>query len=105
MDTNNELKKDIEIKVTEQPTGEITAGAGYGTSGQTFSFGIKENNFSGNSTKLNTSLSLTPKSVKGGFNVIIPNYNYSDKSLRVNLSRASNDYLSTSGYEKLSTAL
>ena len=103
LDTSNELKKDIEITVTEQPTGEITAGAGYGTSGQTFSFGIKENNFSGNSTKLNTSLSLTPKSVKGGFNVIIPNYNYSDKSLRVNLSRASNDYLSTSGYENTIT--
>ena len=34
--------KDIEIIVTEQPTGEISAGAGYGTSGQTFSFGIKK---------------------------------------------------------------
>ncbi len=103
LDTDNEFKKDIQITVTEQPTGEISAGAGYGTSGQTFSFGIKENNFSGNGTKLNTNLSITPKSVKGGFNFIIPNYNYSDKSLRLNLSRASNDFLSTSGFENTIT--
>ena len=103
LDTNNEFKKDIEITVAEQPTGEISAGAGYGTSGQTFSFGIKENNFSGNATKLNTNLSITSKSVKGGFNIIIPNYNYSDKSLRLNLSRANNDYLSSSGFENTIT--
>lgn len=103
LDTNDEFKKDIEITVTEQPTGEITAGAGYGTSGQTFSFGIRENNFAGNATKLNTNLSISSKSVKGGFNIIIPNYNYSDKSLRLNLSRASNDFLSTSGFENTIT--
>ncbi len=103
LDTNNEFKKDIQITVTEQATGEISAGAGYGTSGQTFSFGIKENNFLGNATKLNTNLSITSKSVKGGFNVIIPNYNYSDKSLRLNLSRATNDFLSTSGFKNTIT--
>ncbi len=103
LDTKNELKKDIEITVTEQPTGELSAGAGYGTSGQTFSFGIKENNFSGTATKLNTNLSITPKSVKGGLTVIIPNYNYSDKSLRLNLSRATNDYLSSSGFKNTIT--
>jgi outer membrane protein insertion porin family len=99
VDTNSEYKKDIEISVTEQPTGEITAGAGYGTSGQTLTFAIKENNFSGNATKLNTNLTLTSKSVKGGLNIIIPNYNYSNKSLRMNISRVSNDFLSSSGYE------
>jgi outer membrane protein insertion porin family len=103
LDTDNEFKKDIQITVTEQPTGEISAGAGYGTSGQTFSFGIKENNFSGNATKVNTNLSITPKSLKGGLSVIIPNYNYSDKSLRLNLSRSSNDYLTTSGFENTIT--
>ncbi len=103
LDTNNEYKKNIEIIVTEQPTGEISAGAGYGTSGQTLSFGIKENNFGGNATKLNTNLAISDRSVKGGFNVIIPNYNYSDKSLRLNLSRATNDYLNTAGYENTVT--
>ena len=104
LDTKNEFKKDIQIVVTEQPTGEISAGAGYSSSsGQTFTFGIKENNFSGNATKLNTNLSVTSKSIKGGLNVIIPNYNYSDKSLRLNISRSSNDYLSTSGFENTIT--
>ena len=103
LDTDNELKKNIEINVTEQPTGEISAGAGYGTSGQTFSIGIKENNFSGNGTKLNTNLSITPKSVKGGFSVIVPNYNYSNKSLRLNLSRTTNDFLSSSGFKNTIT--
>ena len=103
LDTNNEYKKNIEIIVTEQPTGEISAGAGYGTSGQTFSFGIKENNFAGNATKLNTNLAISNRSIKGGFSVIIPNYDYSDKSLRLNLSRATNDYLNTAGYENTIT--
>ena len=103
LDTNNEFKKDIEIVVTEQATGEIAAGAGYGTSGQTLSFGIKENNFGGNAIRLNTNLSISAKSVKGGLNVIIPNYNYSDKSLRMNLSRSNNDFLSTAGYENIIT--
>jgi len=103
LNTENEYKKDIEVTVKEQPTGEITAGAGYGTSGQTLTFGIKENNFAGNATKLNTNLSFTTRSVKGGLNVIIPNYNYSDKSLRLNFSRSSNDFLSTSGYENTIT--
>jgi outer membrane protein insertion porin family len=103
LDTNNEFKKDIEINVVEQPTGEISAGAGYGTSGQTLTFGIKENNFAGNGTKLNTNFSITSKSIKGGFNIIIPNYNYTDKSLRMNLSRSSNDLLSTAGYENTIT--
>ena len=103
LDTNNEFKKDIEITVTEKPTGEISAGAGYGTSGQTFSFGIKENNFSGSATKLNTNLSITSTSLKGGLSIIIPNYNYSDKSLRLNISRATNDNLSSSGFKNTIT--
>ena len=103
LDTDSPYKKNIEINVEEKPTGEITASAGYGTSGQTFSFGVKENNFSGTGTKLNTNLSINSKSVKGGVSFIIPNYNYSDKSLRLNLSRSSNNYLSTSGYENTIT--
>ena len=99
LDTDNEYKKNIEISVTEQATGEISAGAGYGTSGQTLSFGIKENNFAGEGIKLNTNLSFTSNSLKGGLSFIIPDYNYSDKSLRLNISRASNDFLSTSGYK------
>ena len=48
-------------------------------------------------------MSITPKSIKGGFNINIPNYNYSDKSLKLNLSRTNNDYLNTSGFENTIT--
>ena len=39
--------KIIDIEVEEKPTGEISAGAGIGTSGGAASFGIKENNWLG----------------------------------------------------------
>ena len=35
------------IFVEEKPTGEIYAAAGAGTSGASFGFGVKENNFLG----------------------------------------------------------
>ena len=94
-DTDTEYKKDIIIDLVEQPTGEISAGAGYGSTGQTFALGIKENNFKGNATKLNASLNISASTVKGGINLNIPNYNYSDKDLKLNLSRTDNDYLNT----------
>ena len=37
--------KIINIEVEEKPTGEIQAGAGAGTEGGTFFFGVKENNY------------------------------------------------------------
>ena len=43
----NENSKIINITVEEKPTGEIMAGAGFGTNGGTFSFGVKENNYLG----------------------------------------------------------
>ena len=98
-DTSIDYKKDIQINLVEQPTGEITAGAGYGSSGQTISFGIKENNFGGNATKLNTSLSISEDTLKGGFTLDIPNYRYSDKALKLNLSRTDNDFFGTAGYK------
>ena len=38
----------ININVEEKATGEITAGAGVGTSGSSIAFGVKENNYLGN---------------------------------------------------------
>ena len=39
--------KVIDISVEEQPTGEISAGAGVGTNGGTFAFQVSENNWLG----------------------------------------------------------
>ena len=38
----NDSSEIIDIYIEEKPTGEISAGAGYGTDGSTFGFGIKE---------------------------------------------------------------
>ncbi len=62
----NKTKK-IDINVQEQPTGEITASAGFGTSGSSLGFGIKENNFLGQGVKLNTNFSLGSDTIKGFF--------------------------------------
>ena len=43
----NPNSKIININVEEKPTGEIMAGAGFGTTGGTFEFGVKENNYLG----------------------------------------------------------
>ena len=44
--------KVIDIRVEEQPTGEISAGAGIGTDGGSFAFNIQENNWLGQVKKL-----------------------------------------------------
>ena len=46
--------KVINITIEEKPTGEITAGAGVGTSGNTIAFGVRENNYLGKGISLDT---------------------------------------------------
>ena len=59
--------KVIDIRVEEKPTGEISLGAGLGTSGGSIGGGIKENNFLGKGVSLNTNLNVSKNSVKGQF--------------------------------------
>lgn len=91
--------KTIDISVEEKATGEISAGAGFGTSGGTLAFGIKENNFLGNGVSLNTSLDLSANSIKGQFAVAHPNYKNSDKSLYYNIQALELDRLTNFGYK------
>ena len=99
VESENNNQKDINIMVEEKPTGEISAGAGVGSSGSTISFSIKENNFNGKGIRLNTSIIFDPNSVAGGINFKIPNYNYSDKSLEGDISRTDTDSLKNFGYK------
>ena len=92
-------KKVIDIFVEEKPTGEISAGAGTGTSGSVISFGIKENNYLGKGVKLNTSVSITDDSLQGIFSINNPNYKNSDKSLRTTFESSKTDLMSNYGYE------
>ena len=60
-------QKIIDISISEKATGEISAGAGYGSEGSTFGFAVSENNFRGKGINLNASLSMSEDKVKGLF--------------------------------------
>ena len=96
---NDVNSKIININVEEKPTGEISAGAGFGTSGEVIEFSVRENNYLGKGLSLNSSLALSPTKINGNFNVINPNYNNSDKSVIFGLQALENDRLSSFGYK------
>ena len=97
---NDETKtKEINIFIEEKPTGEIYATAGAGTSGASFGFGIKENNFLGNGIALDTNALISTSQFKGKFSVTNPNFNNSDKSLYVSAEATEIDNYETFGYK------
>ena len=67
IDFNETKTKEINITVIEQPTGEINASAGVGTTGSSIGFGVKENNFLGQGIKLDSDITLATDSVKVNF--------------------------------------
>jgi len=99
LEGSNPETRIINISVEEKPTGEIMAGAGFGTSGSTFMFGIKENNFLGRGVSLDTNLNLSTESIKGTFKVENRNYKNSDKSLFFTVDASETDRLTDSGYK------
>ena len=100
----NNINNIIDITVEEKATGEIFAGAGTGTTGTSFSAGIKERNYLGLGIKLDTNFTLTDDSLKGKFTVK-SNYKNSDKSLSTTIESSTNDFMSTSGYKTNRTGL
>ena len=91
--------KIINISVEEKPTGEITAGAGFGTSGEVIEFSVRENNYLGKGLGVDTAISLSSESIVGKFNVTNPNYNNSDKSISFGLQALETDKLTNFGYK------
>ena len=77
----DENSKIINITIEEKATGEISLGAGTGTSGATVAFGVKENNFLGKGINLDAVATATEETIKGQFYVKNPNYKNSDKSI------------------------
>ena len=59
---NNNLKI-ININVDERPTGEISAGAGFGTDGGLFAIGITENNYLGTGKSVKFDLEVDSESL------------------------------------------
>ena len=97
---NNENEtKIITINVEEKPTGEIMAGAGFGTSGTTTTFGVKENNYLGSGVSLDAKLDLSEESIKGKMTLNNPNFNNSNKSIYTNIQSSETDRLTDFGYK------
>ena len=78
--SKNNLKI-IDINVEERPTGEISAGAGVGTSGGTIAFNIKENNWLGQGKSIGLEIQADEESLIGDFSYTDPNYNFLGNSI------------------------
>ena len=99
IDGKENNSKIINISVDEKPTGEIMAGAGAGTEGGTFLFGVKENNYLGKGLSVDANATITSESFKGLLRVNNPNYNNSDKSLFSSIEAVEIDRTEKSGYK------
>ena len=95
--------KILDIFVEEKPTGEISASAGVGTTGNSIGFGIKENNFLGKGLSLDSNFLISSESFKGKLGIKNPNYKNSDKSLYFNIEALENDNLKNFGYKSNKT--
>ncbi len=105
INTENDYQKDINITVSEKPTGQISVGAGVGTSGTSTAFGITENNFLGKGIKLDSNLFLSEESIKGKLSYTRPNYKNSDKDLIFSLQSQETDRLEGFGYKSNDTGV
>ena len=103
IDIENENKKIINITVEEKPTGEIMAGAGVGTGGGTFTFGVSENNFLGRGIEFSTDISISSESLKGIISMNNANYKGSNRSLNTSLESSTTDRLKDFGYKSSKT--
>ena len=90
-DGSNKNLKVIDINVDEKPTGEISAGAGIGTSGGSFAFNISENNWLGQGNKVKFDLEVDEESLGGTINYTNPNYNFLGNSINYYISSVEND--------------
>jgi len=99
LDGDDKNSKVINITVEEKATGEIMAGAGFGTSGSSIMFGVKENNYLGKGISLDANGTISPDSFKGKFSVSNPNYKNSDKSVFATILVQENDNLKNFGYK------
>ena len=96
---SNDGLKVVNLTVEEKATGEISLGAGLGTSGGTLGGGVKENNFLGKGIKLNTNLQFSENSIKGQFIYEKPNFNYSDNTLFTSVRSTTSDNITDFGYK------
>ena len=89
--------KDLNLYVKEQPTGSLSAGIGYGSSGGLLEGSINERNFLGKGIDLNFTGRLASEKISGVFSYIDPNFKNTEKELANYFYSESDDY-SNAGY-------
>ena len=94
----NESNVQTIIKVEEQPTGEISAGAGAGTSGATIQAGINEKNFLGRGINVNSNISVGTQKILGSIGIANPDFRESGNTLYSSFFIQNNNY-DNSAYE------
>ena len=90
--------KDLNLYVKEQPTGSLSAGIGYGSSGGLLEGSINERNFLGKGIDLNFTGRLASEKISGVFSYIDPNFMNSEKELANYFFSETDDY-SNAGYK------
>ena len=98
-DGEEKNSKIINITVEEKATGEIMAGAGFGTSESSIMFGVKENNYLGKGISLDANAKISPDAFKGRFSVSNPNYKNSDKLVFASILAEEIDNIKNFGYK------
>jgi outer membrane protein insertion porin family len=84
--------KDLNLYVKEQPTGNLSAGVGYGSNGALLEGSINERNFLGKGIDLNFTGRLATEKISGVFSYIDPNFKNSEKELANYFYSESDDY-------------
>jgi len=97
-DSDKKNFKDFNLFVKEQPTGNISAGVGYGTNGGLFEASVNERNFLGQGINLNFTGRLSSDVIRGELSYVDPNYINSNKELAASLFSEVDDY-KNSGYQ------
>ena len=98
LDVDNSKNININISIEEMPTGEIAAGAGYGTTGGSISFTIKEKNLLGKGIESDVSMNLGTQQVIGKIALSDPDFTDNGNSLRGSFSVSKFNY-DNAGYE------
>ena len=88
--SQNNLKI-IDIQVEEKPTGEMSAGAGIGTSGGSFAINIKAGNWMGEGKNVGFDIEVDSESLSGTLSYNDPNYDFLGNSINYYLSSETND--------------
>ena len=91
--------KIIEINIEEKATGEIMAGAGFGTEGTQLMFSVTENNWLGRGVNLVSALNLSEEKINGNIAMTNPNYNFTGNAVSASLDVSELDKTATSGFK------